>query len=165
MKRVLLLGMILAICILAMPQGVSAATADVTANIQTISILTAAYEPTVNPWVLQRLNASENINANAINISVDCNTDWDVNVKDTKTSNPGYMNSTTSSKKLFDKFQLEEGQDANTFATLTNTAWIIESGTPIPKTIYKQDIKQQVENVDDAAEAYTITLTYTLVPK
>jgi len=163
MKKVLLLGFILAILLLAFPQGVMAAgdpTAEVTASIQSIADLNAAFSGT---WVLQRLapGLTPNLNANNITVTVDCNNDWDVSVTDDKSTNKGYM--TSASKKLTDPFYVEVGDGKNAFNTLTGSSWITESGSSQPITTYHYDVYQQVENGDDAAEgSYAITVTYTL---
>jgi hypothetical protein len=167
MKKVLLIGLILAICILAFPQGVMAAgsdTAEVTASIDSIADIVATF--TATPWALTRLatGLTPNLNPNAITVTVDCNNDWDVTVADTKVTDKGYM--VSASKKLTDPFYLEDGQGTGIFATLTGVAWITESGNSQPLTTYYYDVYQQVENVDDAAEgSYSITITYTLVTK
>jgi hypothetical protein len=163
MKKVLLIGLILATLLLAMPQGVSAATADVTASIATVSDLTATYIGT-SPWVLTTNSANNQPNPpGAIQTTVNCNSDWDVTVADSQFAIPaavavGHMVSTTSNKYLATAFVFDGGG-------LTGPAWVIQSGTPQAITTYKYGIGQPVVPGDDAAESYKITIAFTLVPK
>jgi hypothetical protein len=82
MKKLLLIGLILAICVLAFPQGVMALDDSVTVNAN-LPLQTFAFDASINtgvgptwPWVLQPSTA--NTNPGAINLTVVSSRQWDI---------------------------------------------------------------------------------------
>jgi len=127
MRKLLLLGFILAILMLAFPQGVMAATEDqatVSATVKTVTDIDVELT-TPTAWVLNRLDADENDKNDAINVTVDCNGDWTVTPTDVNTASEtqGYMLDSTGSIKLTDPFQLEKGEGSESFDTLDDGAF------------------------------------------
>jgi len=161
MKKVLLIGLILAICILAMPQGVMAALGDsapatVTGNFASIAILKAQFNPGSPAWALSR--GSNNPLTGGINVSVDCNQPWQVNAADTDAApDKGFMTSPLPARLIM-PFNV----------TASDNAWHnlqapfqVVTGFSQPYTNYYYNIRQEVTN-DDKAGSYAITVTYTI---
>jgi hypothetical protein len=166
MKKVLLLGMILVICVLAFPQGVMAALGDsapaiVTGSFSSIAIIKAQFNPLgvpagATPWALSRANM--NPLTGGINVSVDCNQPWQVNAADTKSSDKGFMTSTAN--RLINPFNVSVSGDTN-WHNLMGGNVLVVTGQSQTYQNYNYNIQQQVTN-DDKAGDYAITVTYTL---
>jgi len=164
MKRILLLGIILAICILAMPQGVLAANnAIVNANILSFTSFDVI-NLMPSPWDL--VASGTTTQTNGINFSVASNSPWSVTVASDPTN--GRMNSTLSNHQLGSALQQEQQQSGTTFVTATGGHQILHydatpSNTPI---IYASDIQQVTTYADERlianGDVYRINLTYTL---
>ena len=173
MKRVLLLGFILAICVLAVPQGVSAATlgtpssAVVNAEVADHAAITVVFVPPTTPgyWLLDR--QWDNELSNGIHMNVDCSQPWAVTVvtdANTVPGTQGYMLSTVGGIKLNQPFYIKctIGSVPGNYHTLTSGAYGIASGTPQLPTDYFYNIAQPVVVADNAALSYTMTQVYTL---
>jgi hypothetical protein len=162
MKKVLLIGLILAICILAMPQGVMAALGDsapatVTGNFASIAILKAQFNPGSPAWALSR--GSNNPLTGGINVSVDCNQPWQVNAADTDAApDKGFM--TSGANRLATPFNLSISVDA-AWHNLVGGPVQVATGFSQVYTNYDYNIRQEVTNADKAG-SYTIIVTYTL---
>jgi hypothetical protein len=158
MKKVLLIGLILAICILAFPQGVMAASdnAEVIATIESVSEVHASF---VGGWVLER--GADNSFDNAILVTVDSTSPWGLTASDEKSveDHKGYM----------------VGSDGSPLATAFefNGAGLAAPQTLFPagqagqeentESPYPYGIDQDVTEDDNSALApYTITVTFTL---
>jgi|WetSurMetagenome_2_1015567.scaffolds.fasta_scaffold44426_2 hypothetical protein len=79
MKKLLLIVLVLAICVLAFPQGVLADTATVNANIDTVTEFHATYDP-VDQWALT-MGTTDQSDVPIV-ITVQSNQGWDVNAWD-----------------------------------------------------------------------------------
>jgi hypothetical protein len=160
MKKLLLIGMILAILILAMPQGVMAADDDavVTATVADVSVVNVA---PVAAWELDRGTA--NLNTDAISVTVDSTSPWGLTVQDTKETNAGFMVGNDDPKTPLDAGFVFEGFEPGTLnaeQTLFDPGQIPQvENTESP---YLYDIDQDVSNEDDSSLTYQITLTFTL---
>ena len=179
MKRILLFGMILAICILAMPQGVLATvitpggvvvdakyagsaltfTADkyVTGHTGVQASSPPAF-PTW-PWALSENAAAAtapfNLQANALHFTVDSTLNWDVSASGTDN---GYMRSTAAKPLLDNPFQIKN--EGGSWVATPNNGAAIEDGVPADTEFWK-DIDQKVVQADYSAGAYSITETFT----
>lgn len=173
MKRILLLGMILAICVLAFPQGVMAG--DITPDGVVVDaayegselVFTAEkYDPAEGgptwPWALSENPTADtapwNLQEDALYFTVDSTLDWDLSASG---SDDGYMRTTTTTvKPLLDNAFLikDEGDDA--WVTTPTAGTEIETGVPADTAFWK-DIDQKVVQADYSADDYSITLTFT----
>jgi hypothetical protein len=159
MKKLLLIGLILAILILAMPQGVSAldtpTTAVVNAGITPVASISAAF---IGPWTLGR---GENTlpATTGITVTVDANSPWSTKAEDLSTPTnhvKGHMQSTTvSTNSLNQPLYINGG-------VLTGSVDLVTNGAAQTSTPLSYALAQQVVDTDDANQAYTITLTFTL---
>jgi hypothetical protein len=168
MKKLLLLGLILAICILAFPQGVLAdTTAGVTvnANFANFLCLTASGPST---WTLDysQLGYVNTIPAaSGIKLYPDANQAWKITVY--SAAHGGKFYSTTASDTLNNLLQIENSDAGGTFVnvgTTATTAPLIASDTL--GTFSKQRALQQVLDIthDVAEPDYSITLTFDIAP-
>jgi hypothetical protein len=155
MKKVLLIGLILAICVLAFPQGVLAAdqNVEINANVNDVSELTAAWVG--GTWDLYRASTDENLKSQAVHVTVDSSSQWTLSAADANSEgDSGYMiSSGDGSTPLATKFKLD-GQNLD-IETL-------REGNAEPLTDYYFDVQQQVINTDDSSLTYKITVTFTL---
>jgi len=162
MKKVLLIGFVLAILLLAFPQGVMAATtldsttAVVSAGVTDYADIIATFNS--GGWTLNR---SENPLANGINLTVDCSQHWAVTAADADPSNTkGYMDNTNHNHSLATAFAIDTSTVQNAVLTGADLAFV--GGNPQPATLSQYDIAQFVTNLDDTAESYDITVAFTL---
>ena len=158
MKRVLLLGIVLAILILAMPQGVLAS--DIPGDV-VVSADYAGSELIFVPntissfsWELFEADADDNLYPGALEFDVDSTLDWDVFVKDAKTSDTGKM---VSGSYHCTPFEIE---DTDGLTALTGSDQLIEKGAPVDE-YFTKDIAQPVGQSDYSATGYQVTLTFT----
>ena len=162
MKRVLLLGMILAILILAMPQGVLAGSAlnnaTVTASVTDYAAITAAFEPPVGGWNLTRYSVDDNLCPNCVNVTVDSSTKWGTTVADEKGAGATENHMVADANPwpaLIDHFQID-GSDLSSGKILeANKAAQGPSSIPY-------NIAQKIELTDDTVYNYKIVLAFTL---
>jgi len=132
MKRVLLLGMILAICILAMPQGVLASSqgSNVTVNANIQNVLEFAALGPSNQLVLIR--GQDNVFPNAVNFTVNSSANWTITVAEAPTpvqpspTHVGFMKEWTGSNYLaggaFLSNSIKIKRELTDMQPLTNTA-------------------------------------------
>jgi hypothetical protein len=162
MKRVLLLGIVLAIFILAMPQGVLAITnpaVPVTANVADVLECTADGGSSTAAWALVRGQDNVLSGSNGITLTVNSTFDWNLIAQDlTGSGTVGHMYDSGVLKFLNQPFMIED--DASTMTSLAGTV-DIESGPPQAETTYTHDISQEVEFADYSGDGYTITVTFT----
>jgi hypothetical protein len=171
MKRVLLIGFILAICILAMPQGVMATTvrtADVSATIQTYIELYAPTPPTV--WALTAgdhttgynniYSATSSGNVKPLQLTIETNKAWRVDAEAVNGNTAVKAHMTGPAHSLRDHLYIEQATPGN-FADLYNLN-AIASGTnaQIGVQPFARDLSQRVYS-DDTPEAYAIVITLT----
>jgi hypothetical protein len=166
MKKVLLLGLILAIFILAMPQGVLAATdsspAIVTASVQDALDVQATWNG--GTWALAQSDNTLNPTGGAINVTVYSTSPWYLGVSDANTgTNTGKMISTTGTTPMIPlgSFFRISRDTPLALAVLPQTT-IISNGQAQVPTDYKFAIAQQILPTDDSARDYSITLTFLL---
>ena len=159
MKKVLLIGLILAICILAFPQGVLAATsgdtANVVANIEDKCEVTSTFNTPALGWNLAR-NAPNDL-SDAITVTVDSSSPWGLVASDEKTValGKGYMTASDGTKM----------KTAFVFAGtgLETPNPLFDPGqTPQTKTTYNWAVGQPTIWSDNAALEYKIVITFTL---
>jgi|WetSurMetagenome_2_1015567.scaffolds.fasta_scaffold865654_1 hypothetical protein len=157
MKKILLLGFILAILLFAFPQGVLAATdskgAEVTASVADTCIVTASFTEPTGGWILER-NAPNALSP-GIHVTVDSSSPWGLVASDEKTGlTKGFM--TSGGSQLSTPFVFRTGG-------LATPQTLFPSGSPAqPVTGYDYDIGQPVTATDNSALSYTITVTFTL---
>jgi hypothetical protein len=170
MKKLLLIGLILAILLLAFPQGVMAAPVNqpVIVNAQyTTSQLTFTANPVASkfPWTLIRSDVTgynDNLNSDALVFTVDSNGPWTVVAADTSTAHKGHMieAGTAGSHWLNQLFQI---RDTATYTLDGATAVQIQTGNPVDVGFTKSIAQPLlVADHDFASSAgYTITVTFT----
>jgi hypothetical protein len=158
MKKLLFIGLILAIFILAMPQGVMALsdikTAEVSATVADTCIVTASFVPPSGGWNLLRNNA--NALPNGIHVTVDSSSPWGLVATDEKGTDKGKMISTVGAIPLQTAFVFD-GVGLATAHTLFPSGKAAQ-----PVTGYDYAIGQPVTALDNSALDYTITVTFTL---
>ena len=160
MKKVLLIGLILAICILAFPQGVMAATsgdtANVVANIEDKCEVTSTFNAPALGWNLER-NAPNDL-SNAITVTVDSSSPWGLVASHTPVvpANKGFMVSSDGATRMKTAFVF-----AGTGLAVDNA--LFDPGqTPQAKTTYNWAVGQPVLWSDNAALVYNMVITFTL---
>jgi len=167
MKKVLLIGFILAILLLAFPQGVMAvddATAVVNADLAQVALNFKVTEPTTT-WNLVRgandLGSADPSLAD-IKIEVDTSNYWTVSAEDTTTAHKGHLIS-TSGEFLANPLMIET-TNADTTGTSLAAKVDVGSGNPgsYTDTIFYRNLHQLVETTDKARSDYTITLTFSV---
>jgi hypothetical protein len=164
MKKVLLLGLILAICILAMPQGALAADpVPVIINAQygssfvtTFNAYTYAGEGSEWPWVL-----GVGDNTNKIQFELNTLDDWTVTGSDTSgSSEKGFMKG--SEHFLTSAFQVYSESEGNLVTFESDNQEIKAGAASTADQDWLADIHQTVVDTDYASSTpYTITLTFT----
>jgi hypothetical protein len=179
MKKLLLIGLILAILILAMPQGVSAATVPqapiVNANIVHTLGFTA---PSPATWVLDRgTSATDNYLSGSsagdpIVMTVDSATTWGVTAIDSNTGgtagSQAHMKPTAgfapaTALPLVNALQVQTGASAYTALPETGTTPVtIQTGSQ-GVTTWNEDLKQTVALTDITLTTgtYQMTITFT----
>jgi hypothetical protein len=168
MKRVLLIGFILAICILAMPQGVLAIDRPVTVNAvyTTATTFTVTGAITSGVYDMGILTVSNNEKTDALLFTVNSLTDWTVTGLDTTvpTIKRGYMQGsyTDPAKSLQNSFEvtIPAGGWWNFVST---TPLAINSGGPKSSDqTWLSSIRQIVTTTDyGSSSGYHIQTTYT----
>ena len=176
MKRILLLGIVLAICILVMPQGVLANEITPDGVLVDASYAGSALTFTADkntgegapswPWALSE-NAADadapwNLQDNALVFTVDSTLDWTVGAT---ASDDGYMRTeTTTVKPLLNNPFMIATDDGLSMTDLElidlETTTTIETGIPADVG-FSKDIDQKVVQADYSASDYKITLTFT----
>jgi hypothetical protein len=171
MKRVLLLGFILAICILVMPQGVLAdpPVQPITINAQygavTEFTVTGA-DGTSTTIDMGLLKASDdNIKPAALHFNVKSQSGWEVTGKDISVRSPdpdypGYM--VGSQGPLTDRFMMLTKEDGDgTWHNFGGTVTVysgIPSAAPVP---WNEDVMQHVYDYDKGSTGnYNIALEF-----
>jgi len=160
MKKLLLLGFVLAICILAMPQGVLAIDQPVTVNAVYYSATTFVVTNNVGTWTL----AVDGSNTNPAGLSFDIKTldDWSVSAS---AGNGGYM--TGSNGDLKSRFEMDlRTTPALGFQRLDlATPKVANSGGPSSVVQHWTSNLYQPVLFNDygsaSATGYAITLTFT----
>jgi hypothetical protein len=170
MKRVLLLGFILAICILAMPQGVLAdpAAQPITINAQYGSATTftvTGADGTSTTIDMGLLKASDdNLKPAALHFNVKSQSKWIVTGKDVSNggspAHPGYMEG--SQGPLQDPFKMYTKQDGDTtwhnFAGTVTVYHADPSDSAVP---WNEDVMQHVYDNDYGSTGnYNIALEF-----
>jgi hypothetical protein len=170
MKRVLLIGIILAILILAMPQGVLAIdtrTADVSASIATYLELFTVPAPAA--WTLTSGTATvgyDNIysashgGTKPLAITIETNKGWTVTASEVTnpTATKGHMVSLTHS--LTDPMQIQQEVLTN-YGALTGSVLIADgTNAEIGVIPFTRDLAQKVYSTD-TPDDYKITITFT----
>jgi hypothetical protein len=158
MKKVLIIGFILVILLLAFSQGVMAAPLDTTdvavsAQIESVSTIDAVGPEGV--WSLGRGdNTLNEDNSPCITVTVDSNLHYNVQAS---ASNDGYMTDTGG-----DAFTAPFFLETWSFET-TNPQTIVSNGALGNAVITDYTISQAIDNDDSANLAHSITLTFDLV--
>jgi len=176
MKRILLLGIILVICILAMPQGVSAdptGTGDVIVDANIVSSITFIptgmivgtwqlyYDPTDvgTPPVSQ---GPVNTYEDAVHFDVDSNTPFDIQVEET--GGDGIMSAADGTEVLANSLWIGSGA---TYYDISLDPTIVSNEPAAPTgTTLDRNLRQEIEfgDVRLADDYYEITLTFNCVP-
>jgi hypothetical protein len=172
MKRVLLIGIILAICILAMPQGVLAATAPAQEVLVTATIPNVLEFTVVGPvsWPAVAFGASNLQNpADSTNMHVKSNVDWAATIMDLNPSaHPGQMRQRATGggawgdHYLTNAITVATGSSGDITPGGTATSFINGlAGTDITgqDVIFKQTILATDESV--APDHYEMTVQFT----
>jgi hypothetical protein len=171
MKRILLIGFILAICILAMPQGVLAAQQSSNVPISALyagsplafqaALSTDSGANSVNPWQLVR--GTDNGRTNALVFTVSDSEAWTVTATG---SNGGYFAGVTNSAhSLINPFWMEFSPNGVRDGAQHNIIGgpAVLNGGPIPDgSVYYSNVWQRVTDADFGdAGGYTLTITFT----
>jgi hypothetical protein len=166
MKKVLLIGFVLAILLIAFPQGVMAETAPDTVTV-TAEYLYSPLEFSADlagefNWDLEEAaEGGANEYPGALVFVVDSPLAWDVYAADTTGSQPGYLYSPTAAvHNLANPFLIADEGDDDMIDIIAGP--IIESGVPADIGFIKT-IDQVVEQEDYAANDYSITITFSCV--
>jgi hypothetical protein len=163
MKRVLLIGIILAILILAMPQGVLAIdTAIVNANVKDVITFDVGNN-FISPWLLT--TGQINSQTSGVDLFITSNSRYDVNVFGT---NGGKLTDPASGGlQLAKQLEIKNAADAWAFIPGTslnivkNHAATVSGGEHILKD-FQQDVAWADQHL--VGSTYQITLTFTVVP-
>jgi len=167
MKKVLLIGLILAILLLAFPQGVMAIdkTDPVTVNAAYAGgdlVFTADTVAAKFPWNLAEVGENlGNKNTDALVFTVDSPLIWHIDATDAATvpATEGYMVSTTNPlHSLANYFKI--ANEGGTMIDLSISKEI-ENGVPSDNAAFYKTIDQAVVQSDFAMESYSITITFT----
>ena len=168
MKKVLLIGLILAICILAMPQGVMAATdikpAVVNANVTAIALDFKVTNPTCGDpagvWQLQRglntLSASTGIKT-----EVNSSRAWQISAVGAASAHTGSMISGGSPSNFLQALTILQ-ESTNSYVVLSGTP-VVQTGPPgnLVQNLRYTNLQQSVADLDKALTDYQITITMT----
>jgi hypothetical protein len=164
MKKLLLIGLILAICILAFPQGVMAAqTAPVTVNAQFSDFLCLTASNPVNTWTLDfsQLNYVNTLSAaNGITLNPDASRTWKITVYNA--TDRKFFSPTATPHLLTNvlKIATTDANDAFTDIGTSVTPLMVASGNQGTFAI-KRGLQQSLNIVNDkAASDYRIVLTF-----
>jgi hypothetical protein len=166
MKRVLLIGIILAILILAMPQGVSAATntpltilATVPQSIEFVPTWTAT------SWPLSFVSPgpTTTTDSDALHFVVTSNAPWAVTAADTDATNTNghmapYVGTAYGTPVLVNELKV------GGIAHLTNTGILLHSDTATGVTTFDEPLAQTLVSSDSSVPGYRIVLTFNCVP-
>jgi len=169
MKKLLLIGLILAILLLAMPQGVLAApgdpikTATVSGTIESSLDLVITAQPGATPWVMtaglqplgfDNVYATQHSGTKALSFAVDTNHKWEVR---TTATDAGKMKAAvTLTDPMF--ITIESGVPTS-LATANLLIWD-GAQTEIGVTPFSSDLSQKVYTTDPQGN-YAITITFT----
>jgi hypothetical protein len=173
MKRVLLIGIILAILILAMPQGVSAATssggaaqaAEVTATIA--DYITLVVTGPASTWMLNFDNnpvqcdsdAKCNQLNNAITFAISSNDGWTLSAVGDNSGNIGFLK-TSESPFLSLVNRLKIGPNPTAAYVTVETTKTLQTGTLGVTPPFTKNLQQTLAITDDATRTYHLTLTF-----
>jgi hypothetical protein len=164
MKKLLLIGLILAILILAMPQGVLAVTDPqvvVNAYMANTIDLTATSN-VANPWLLVR---GTNSPSPGVTLTPIANNPYKVVVKDSSTGGTGKMQYkgivSGVPATLTDFFYVGALQITGSDQQIL-TGLPADSGTPVPYSISQYVELQDYATTGLGNEVYSITLTFTI---
>ena len=166
MKKVLLIGLILAILLLAFPQGVMAVTdptAIINAELTPATLEFAVTEPA--SWTLVR---GDNYlpTADEIKVEVDSSKYWTVSAQADASAHRGQMISQTVAAEYLEN-QLEiwsETAAVPAYMSLINLV-SVHKGDPgnYGDTVFTSKLHQLVDPSDTAMNDYQITLTFTCI--
>jgi hypothetical protein len=167
MKRVLLIGIILAILILAMPQGVSAAsTAVVTAQVKDYISFTAV-GPVSNwplyfavvPGVAESASAPDNYQIGALALSVTSNTPWKIQVSG---ESGGYLRPYAGSAYTGTPLVNPLGIGKTAYQAVTGSLTTLQDETGTATTTYTDtyNYKQTLAVTDITGPTYRTVLTF-----
>jgi hypothetical protein len=162
MKKLLLIGIVLAICILAMPQGVLAATETSPVTVNALYAgnplaFAAAEDVASGGWAWNLLVNNDNYKSPALKFTVTSSSNW--NVLATATDG-GFMKGSLGTLKQ--PFQMEVNQGGTATTVGSGLTVLHDYGPVAPNTIYKSAIWQSVGNDDfGSTTGYAITLTFT----
>jgi hypothetical protein len=181
MKRVLLIGIILAILILAMPQGVLAATKTPTvivnagyagADLTCTPSTTIGSGTGLSAWDLTKTSGNNNFRSNALSIAIESTRTYHITAQDNKgATNEGLMTAsdTAGLHVLANPFQMQMG---GTGGARGSAADIIRTGSPLAakevvtglpaKFTFQSDVWQQIADTDwSSTSPYSITILFT----
>jgi hypothetical protein len=163
MKKLLLLGFILAVCILAMPQGVLADTSKnvaVTAQVESVSNLTVSTEAITWPDFGRGDNTLGSLASPAVIVHVDNNLHYNVQAS---ANNNGFM-----TDSLLDAYTAPfylHGDEGNwKFDTITTPQDVVSDGDLGSDVTSNYYFSQYIDNDDSANLGHAITLTFALSP-
>lgn len=158
MKKLLLIGLILAILILAMPQGVlavpdSAPSATISAKVD--DVLECHATGPGGTWSLTRGIINDLPGTTDIQTTVDSTVNWD---QTASTTTNGLMIDSNTGENLIEPLYI--GVMPSDMSPLSDNV-LLRSGSPQAIATYYNDITQQVRTDDFSGAAYQITITFT----
>jgi|WetSurMetagenome_2_1015567.scaffolds.fasta_scaffold110923_2 hypothetical protein len=163
MKKLLFFGLILAICILAMPQGVLAATSAPTVPIEAtylgtpLSFVAEKDLTESGSWSWPLSVNNHNLKSPALRFIVGTSSEWDVVATAT---DGGFMRGSLGLLKQ--PIEMEVNNDNAAHAIGSGLTVLNGYGPVASGTHYYSDLWQQVNDDDyGAASGYAITLTFT----
>jgi len=168
MKKVLLILFVLAICVLAMPQGVMAATdikpAVVNANVTAIALDFKVTNPTCgNPagvWQLQRgLNTLSALTG--IKTEVNSSRAWQISAVGLASDHTGSLMSQANHGNFLQALTILQ-ESTNSYVILSGTP-VVQTGPPgnLVQNLRYTNLQQSVADLDKALTDYQITITMT----
>jgi hypothetical protein len=162
MKKVLLIGLILAILILAMPQGVSADTATVNAAVVE-SLSFSAAGSNVTSWNLYYFAPGPvNTNTGGLNLAVSLNNPWHITLSGDNSGHlQPYVSGTYTGLPLFNPLHIVNGGDDQAVSGTTST--IFTSATATDGWTRHYDYQQTLVVTDDPNPNYQIVMNVGLV--
>ena len=170
MKKVLLIGFVLAILLLAFPQGVMAAVSDGDSAIVTATIADYIDLVVTGPstWGLtytatQCAIPSDYTNCNqltnAISFDISSNDGWALSVLGDNTGNQGFLRSSgTGAASLQRRFLI--GPDSSSNYVTVETTKQLHIGVLGDTVPFTKNLQQTLAITDDATKTYTLTLVF-----
>jgi hypothetical protein len=165
MKKILFIGLILAILLFAFPQGVSAAESDSATVVASVeSKLDCVATHPAGTWALTRGQNNFLYGSDAVSLTVDSTTDWTLTASNSapEGADDGHMYDATVDQQLNLPFYIETQSGMQSLESPQDLYW----GPPqaINSPTYYNDFSQEVQASDYSGSNYYITILFACSP-